>query len=207
MHSKKAYKVCRRLGAGVYDKCQTQKFALSEARHERGGKGGGRRRTLSDYGKQLLEKQRVRFAYGISEKQLRRYNAEAQRVAVLGNDPAARMLEQLEMRIDNIVYRAGLAPTRRAARQMVSHGHVQINGVRTTVPSATLKEGDTFSLRERTKKLPILDAVRERAAQTTLPAWLNFDTEKWEGTVLARPTPENTEMPGSIPVILEFYSR
>ena len=96
MHSKKVYKVCRRLGAGVYDKCQTQKFALSEARHEKGGRGGNRRRTtLSDFGRQLLEKQRVRFSYGITEKQLRRYNEEAQRVAALGKDPVTRMLQQL----------------------------------------------------------------------------------------------------------------
>jgi small subunit ribosomal protein S4 len=206
MESKKAYKVCRRLGAGVYDKCQTQKFALSEARHQKSS-GGARRRAPSDYGKQLLEKQRVRFAYGISEKQLRRYNEESQRVAALGQDPATRLLEQLEMRIDNIIYRAGLTSSRRAARQLVSHGHVHINGVRTTVPSAILKEGDTFSLRERTKQLPVMDIMKNRAAEATPPAWLSFDVAKGEGVVRARPTLSGTELPGSIPVILEFYSR
>ena len=205
MQSKKVYKVCRRLGAGVYDKCQTQKFALSEARHAKSARGG--RRTLSDFGKQLLEKQKVRFSYGITEKQLRRYNEEAQRVASLGKNPAVRMLEQLEMRIDNIVYRAGLATTRRSARQMVSHGHIEINGVRTTVPSATLQEGDTFAVRSRTHNLPIMERIRENAGQHSLPVWLSFDTATWKGTVQARPTPENTEMPGSIASILEFYSR
>jgi small subunit ribosomal protein S4 len=94
-----------------------------------------RKKGLSDFGKQLVEKQRVRFAYGISEKQLRKYIEEANRVAVLGVDPKVRVIEQLEMRLDNVVYKLGFAPSRRAARQLVSHGHILVNGVRTTIPS------------------------------------------------------------------------
>ena len=205
MKSQPVYKVCRRLGAGVYDKCQTQKFTLSEARRSKNVRG--RRRNVSDYGKQLFEKQRVRFAYGVNERQLRRYVEEAHRVAVLGTPPVTRMIEQLEMRLDNVVYRLGFAPTRRAARQMVSHGHVQVNGVRTTIPSRQVTEGDVISLRKRTNNLPIMERIKSSVEEASLPTWISFDMKKFEGKITARPVPESTEMPGSVGVILEFYSR
>lgn len=200
------YKVCRRLGAGVFDKCQTQKFTISEARHGKNERRG-RRRNVSDYGKQLLEKQRVRFAYGVSERQLRRYVEESQRSAVVGGNPAVRMVEQFEMRLDNVVYRSGLAPTRRAARQLVSHGHVAVNNTRLTVPSYTVKEGDVFTLRDRTKNLPVMEQIKVTADSATAPTWITFDSKNMTGKVTARPTPDNTEMPGSVSAILEYYSR
>jgi small subunit ribosomal protein S4 len=206
MHSKPAYKVCRRLGAGVYDKCQTQKFALSESKHSRGVRKGGRR-NLSDFAKQLLEKQRVRFAYGVSERQLRKYVEESFRVATLGNDPAKRMLEQLELRLDNVVYRAGLANSRRGARQLVSHGHILVTGARTTIPSRQMRPSDTFSIRTRTRELPIGNRIKEQLEISTAPKWLSFDVTKFEGKVSAEPTPEHTEMPGNVSAILEYYSR
>lgn len=206
MKTQSMYKVCRRLGSGVFDKCQTQQYTLSETRHEK-GKRGGRRRNVSDYGKQLLEKQRVRFAYGISERQLRRMVEEALRVAALGQDPVARMIEQLECRADNIAYRAGLAPSRRAARQLVSHGHIEVNGTRTTVPSHMLKEGDSFALRERTSKLPIMSHIKEHLDTANAPVWLTFDPTKYTGSVKAVPTADNTEMVGDVRAILEYYSR
>ncbi len=206
MKSKQSYKVCRRLGAGVYDKCQTQKYTLSEARHSKNFRSK-RRRNISDFGKQLLEKQRVRFAYGITERQLRKYVEEANRASLLGTDPKLRMIEQLEMRLDNVIYRMGLAPTRRAARQMVSHGHVQVNNVRTTIPSRIVSEGEVITLRERTKKLPIMETVKKNIDNVTLPTWISFNIKKFEGKVTARPTVENTEMPGNVGAILEYYSR
>ncbi len=199
------YKVCRRLGAGVYDKCQTQKYMLSEARHTKNVRG--RRRNVSDYGKQLLEKQRVRFAYGISERQLRRYVEESNRVSALGMDPIVRLIEQLEMRLDNVVYRLGLASTRRAARQFVSHGHVLLNGTRTTVPSVQVREGDSIAVRDRTKALPIAERLKQSIEEASTPAWLTLNVKKMEGKVNARPTADMTEMPGSPGAILEYYSR
>jgi small subunit ribosomal protein S4 len=206
MKTSSSYKVCRRLGAGVFDKCQTQKYVLSEARHAKNVRSR-RRRNISDYGKQLLEKQRVRYAYGVSERQLRRYVEEAQRSGVVGGDPKTRMIEQLEMRIDNVVYKLGYAPTRRAARQMVSHGHIQVNGVRNTVPSRFVKEGDVVSVRERTHKLPIMDVVKKGVEDVQTPTWMTVKGKKLEGHITARPTQENTEMPGSVAAILEYYSR
>ncbi len=198
--------MCRRLGAGVYDKCQTQKFVLSETRHAKNVKNR-RRKNISDYGKQLIEKQRIRFAYGVSERQLRKYVEEANRVAILGVDSKARMLEQLEMRLDNIVYKLGFAPTRRSARQLVSHGHVMVNGARTTIPSRAMKEGDTITVRERTRSLPIMDKIKQGVEETTVPIWLSLKGKNLEGAVVARPTLENTETPGAIAAILEYYSR
>lgn len=199
------YKVCRRLGAGVFDKCQTQKFMLAESKKGRGKREHGR--GLSDFAKQLIEKQRVRFAYGIPERQLAKYVEDANRVATLGTDPRSRMTEQLELRLDNVVYRLGLTRSRRAARQLVSHGHVQVNGKRTTIPSRELAEKDTVTLRERTQALPIMERVKETVGTATVPAWLSFDAKKFEGVVRSLPTPENTELPGSVDAILEYYSR
>jgi small subunit ribosomal protein S4 len=205
MLAKQTYKVCRRLGAGVYDKCQTQKFVVSEAHHAKFAKRA--KRNLSDFAKQLLEKQRVRFAYGLTERQLRKYVEEAKRVSVLGIDPIARMVEQLEMRLDNVVYRMGLVATRRAARQLVSHGHILVNGTRSTVPSMQISTGDTLEVRARTKNLPIMSSIKERVESATQPAWITFDQTKLAGKVTATPKADTTEMPGSIAAILEYYSR
>jgi small subunit ribosomal protein S4 len=206
MKSQPTYKVCRRLGAGVFDKCQTQKYTASEAKHSKNARGG-KRKNVSDFGKQLLEKQKVRFSYGISERQLRKYIDDANRVAVLGGDSKLRMLEQLEMRLDNVVYKLGFAQTRRAARQMVSHGHLTLNGIRTTIPSRQVKEGDVITVRERTRKLPIMDRIKENVLEASTPTWMTLNGKEYEGKITARPTIENTEMPGSVAAILEYYSR
>jgi small subunit ribosomal protein S4 len=204
IHAK--YKVCRRLGSGVYDKCQTQAFMVSEARHSK--VKGKRPKALSDYGRQLLEKQRIRFAYGVSERQLRRYAAEAARIGI---DPVSRMINMLESRLDNAVYRAGLAPTRSAARQMVSHGHVTVGGRKVTVPSYHLREGEAFSVRDGSKTKPLFVNYKEASKQGGAPKssapWITFDSENLAGSKIAEPNSENTEMVGDVRTVLEFYSR
>src|SRR5581483_8756571 len=124
------YKICKRLGSSVFEKCQTQKFQLAADRAPRKTKG---RRGGSDYGAQLIEKQKARFTYGLSEAQFSRYVHEA--MEIKGKDSAAGLLARLEARLDNVVYRAGFVKTRRAARQLVSHGHVTVGGKRLNVPS------------------------------------------------------------------------
>ena len=123
----------------------SQKFALSQERAER-TKRRGRGRGPTEYGKQLLEKQKVRFTYGISEKQFSAYVREA--MASHGAVPSDVLHRALEMRLDNVIYRLGLAPTRRAARQMVSHGHITVNGRKTTIPSRRIVIGDRIGVRE-----------------------------------------------------------
>ena len=134
--TQKKYKLCRRLGAGIYEKCQTQKFAKSEPMTKKGKKPGGRR---SDYGNQLIEKQKVRFMYGVREKQFGNYVDYAMEHAKKGTAPAELLFRQLEERLDNAVYRLGFAHTRALARQMVSHGHFTVNGKKLTIPSYSVK--------------------------------------------------------------------
>src|SRR5665213_1556341 len=141
------YKIAKRLGASVFEKAQTQKFALAAERVGRVRKG--RPRGASEYGKQLLEKQKVKVTYGVGERQFSRYVREA---VEAGGNPVEHLHQTLELRLDNVLYRLGLAKTRRFARQMASHGHVTMNGRRINVPSAAVKVGDRIAVREGSRK-------------------------------------------------------
>ena len=123
MITKPKFKICRRLGPGVYDKCQTSKFSTTSGKF--GGASGKRPKALTEYGAQLVEKQKIRFSYGISERQLSNYVKKATQVK--GSGTSVKFYEMLESRLDNVIYRMGLAASRRAARQMVSHGHFIVN--------------------------------------------------------------------------------
>ena len=197
------YKICKRLGSGVFEKCQTQKFQLSEARHGKKEKKG--RRNVSDYGKQLLEKQKVRYTYGLSESQLVRYVREA--TELHGNNTAGELMRRLEARLDNVIYRSGLAATRAMARQVVSHGHIVVNGRRLTVPSYEAKEGDVITVREGSRVRTPFTSAAERLAEHQTPAWLVFDPKKLEGKLLAQPSVEPTQLAFDLGVVLEYYSR
>lgn len=193
------------MGGGIFDKCQTQQFTLSEARHAKSkGKRGGK--ALSDYGKQLLEKQKVRLAYGVPERQLRRYVEEAHRKSA-GSDPAEVFMRQLETRLDNVIYRAGLANSRPLARQMVSHGHVVVNGRKMTIPSYHVKEGDTFGIRNESKQKPLVQSRKEAIADVRAPAWIAFDASLFEGSVKALPQKHAVETVADLGAVLEYYSR
>ncbi len=200
MLSKPKYKVCKRLGSGVYEKCQTQKFALSEARVKKTFK---RRRNLSDYGRQLLEKQKVRFMYGITEKQLRKYVA----TAVSTKDPATVLFQNLETRLDNAVYRSGFAPTRRAARQMVSHGHITVNGKKMTVPSHVVKKGDAIGAREGSKDKFLFTGNMDTISAHTAPNWLATEAKKLTAKIKTTPEYVATDTFFDLPAVFEFYSR
>jgi len=200
---KSKYKIAKRLGAGVFDQTQTQKFALSEARTKAKPRGG--RRGGSDYGRQLLEKQRVRFTYGLSEKQLSLYVAEAMHA----NNPSAELHRLLETRADNAIYRAGLAATRRAARQIVSHGHILINGRRTTTPSQKLRKGDSLTIREGSRKSPLFAALTEKAGeqQRGIPQWLEVDLGLLAAKVEGEPAYASAETGLDYATVFEYYSR
>jgi len=198
------YKVCKRLGNGVYEKCQTQKFTLSEAR-KKTRMTGRRPRQLSDYGKQLIEKQRVRVTYGITEKQLVKYVKGASQKK--GSEVTAELLSTLERRLDNIVYRVGLAPTRRAARQMVVHGHILVDGKKAAIPSHVIKEGEKISVRDKSKDSSLFEAFKDRQADMSVPTWMTFNSKKMEATLKAEPTKDNTETMFNLGVVMEYYSR
>ena len=201
MLSKPKFKIGRRLGAGVYDKCQTAKFSAASGKFA--GPNARRPKALSEYGAQLIEKQKVRFSYGITERQLSNYVEKAS--LAKGAGAAEKFFEELESRLDNVVYRMGLAPSRRAARQMVSHGHFVVNGHRVTIPSYAVKPGDVIKIREGSKVKKIFDNLVERLKEYNPPTWLSFDASKLEGNILEKP--KNTETFLDLNAVLEFYSR
>ena len=197
---KSKYKIGKRLGAGIFEQLQTQKFALSEARSkkkEKRGRGG------SDYGRQLLEKQRVRFTYGLSERQLSNYAEKAFNEA----DPSKSLFALLEMRADNAAYRAGFAPTRRAARQMVSHGHITINGKRITTPSHQVHVGDVLAPREGSRSGVLFASLLEKEDVRPAPQWLTVDMKVLSAAVKGEPVYSTTETGLDFPTVFEFYSR
>jgi small subunit ribosomal protein S4 len=196
------YKIAKRLGASVFEKAQTQKFALSAER--KGKVRKGRPRGASEFGKQLLEKQKVRVTYGIGEKQFSRYVNEA---VASGRTPTERLHQTLELRLDNLLYRLGLAKTRRGARQMASHGHVTVNGKRITVPSAAIRPGDKIAVRESSKKSVLFEGFKERFAERPLPSWLTWNVEAMEGGVQELPTAASADPAGDLLMVLSFYSR
>jgi len=195
------YKICKRLGASVFEKCQTQKFQLAEARAPRkmGGRRGG-----SDFGAQLLEKQKARFTYGLSEKQFARYVHEAMDAH---GSAATGLLSRLESRLDNVIYRAGFVKTRRAARQMVSHGHVLVNGRRLNIPSYQVKEGEVVSIRPESRDSALFVNRADVMAETQTPAWATFEDQGFAVKIGAKPTVEETSAPFNAATIIQFYSR
>ncbi len=196
------YKIAKRLGAPVFEKTQTQKFALSEARTARNKtKRGG---MMSDYKRQLLEKQKMRFVYGISEKQLSRYVGEA---FEQGHQPIGQLIARLESRLDNVVYRLGFAKTRRLARQLVSHGHICINGRRLNIPSHRVSIGDVISIREQSKQSPLFVTLDESLNAHVPASWLALTAKELKGEKKAEPTFEPTETLFDPQQVLEYYSR
>ncbi len=196
------YKIAKRLGPSVFEKTQTQKFAIAQ---ERAAKNKKRGRGPTEYGKQLLEKQKVRMTYGLSEKQFSNYIQEAMKTH--GVPPTETLHRLLELRLDNVVYRMGLAPTRRAARQMVSHGHVTVNGVKTTIPSRRVHLGDAISVRDGSKSRGPFENLSEKLSEHRAPSWLTFDAKAMQGGVQQMPTFEATDTAGDLASVISFYSR
>ncbi|HSG42608.1 MAG TPA: 30S ribosomal protein S4 [Anaerolineales bacterium] len=208
-------KLCRREGEKLYlkgERCFTQKCAFERrpfapGQHGRTASRGGRRGRSgreSDYLRQLRAKQRARRVYGVLERQFRRYYEVAlQRRGLTG----LNLLQILESRLDNVVYRLGYASSRAQARLMVTHGHFVVNERRTDVPSMLLKDGDVVAVREGSYKLEYFKGLDEQAESRTSPSWLSKDTKQLSGVV--QRLPERAEIDGSLneQLIVEYYSR
>ena len=165
--------------------------------------GGNRRKKVSEYGAQLKEKQKVRFIYGVLEKQFQHYFEKASNMkGVTGEN----MLSLLELRLDNVVYRLGLAKTRRMARQVVGHGHIRVNGNKVDIPSYQVKVGDVITLRQRSQEYEMFKSLREGTSVLT-PKWLTFDAQNLTGTVSALPARDDIDYEVQENMIVEFYSR
>ncbi|MDD6254637.1 MAG: 30S ribosomal protein S4 [Eubacteriales bacterium] len=160
------------------------------------------RRKKSDYAVQLNEKQKVKFVYGLLEKQFRNTFNKAEKRP--GN-PGENLLIMLERRFDNVVYRMGFAATRREARQLVSHGHFLVNGKKANIPSMELKEGDVISVKEKSTNSPKFKQLRDMIITT--PKWVTIDTDKLEGKIIALPTREDIDVPIEERYIVELYSK
>lgn len=196
------FKIAKRLGAPIFEKTQTQKFALSASKQGRTSKR--KPGQMSDYKRQLIEKQKMRFTYGITEKQLRRYVDEA---TATSDQPILSLISRLEQRLDNVVYRLGLAKTRRLARQMVSHGHILINGKRMNIPSHKVKITDVVSVREGSRQSALFVAFAETFEEAGVPSWLKMDGKKLEGTITGIPSYSPTETLFDPEQVFEYYSR
>ena len=152
--------------------------------------GGNRRKKVSEYGAQLKEKQKVKFVYGVQEKQFHRYFLKASNMKGVTGDNMLRLLEQ---RLDNVVYRLGLAKTRRMARQIVVHGHIRVNGQKVDIPSYSVKVGDVITLRPRSAEIDMFKALREGTTVLT-PKWLSFDAPNLTGKVEALPARDDIDL-------------
>ncbi len=202
MKTVQKYKICRRLGQGVFEKCQTPKFVASTARHDK-VKKDKRPKQLSGYALQFIEKQKVRFTYGISEKQFGNYINEA--VAHKGSSAKEYLYQLLESRLDNVVYRLGLAHTRRLSRQMVSHGHITVNGKKNTVASHRVRTNDVIAVRPGSSKSVLFADMKKKMEEYTSPNWLTFNVDTLSG--IAKGVPKETEGYLDLTTVLEFYSR
>jgi small subunit ribosomal protein S4 len=165
--------------------------------------GGTRRKKVSEYGAQLKEKQKVKFIYGILEKQFHAYYLRAANMRGVTGD---NMLRLLELRLDNVVYRLGLAKTRRQARQVVVHGHIRVNGQKVSVPSYQVKVDDIISLRKRSEEIELFKGLLDGTGAVT-PKWLTFDAQNLSGKVVALPAREDIDFELQEHMIVEHYSR
>ena len=163
-----------------------------------------RRRRVSDRGLQLIEKQKIRYSYGVLEKQFRRIFAQAEKQRGITGDNLQVLLER---RLDNVVYRLGFADSRPQARQLVQHGHFRLNGRKTDIPSCLVKEGDTIGWKESSTKNEYYKQLLESIQAKSVASWLNLDREKLVGQVLSLPTPDEVEAKFDGKTIVEYYSR
>ena len=196
---------CRREGVKLYlkgDKCYSRKCAIERRAYPPGQHGQGMQRKLSDYGIQLREKQKMRRIYGVRERQFRNYIAEAVRRQGVTGDI---LLQLLEMRLDNTVYRLGLASSRAQARQFVCHGHIRVNGKRVNIASYQVRADEAIEVAEGARKIAPLVAAVE--GSKGVPAWLQFDANQMKGTIVSAPIRDEIDTDVQESLIVEFYSR
>ncbi|HYA27020.1 MAG TPA: 30S ribosomal protein S4 [Thermodesulfovibrionales bacterium] len=199
-------RICRRAGEKLYfkgDRCFTEKCGVERRKYAPGQHGQGRGK-LSDYGVQLMEKQKVRKPYGLMEVQFRKYFHEAERRKGITGET---LLQLLECRLDNVVYRMGFGSNRRQARQLITHGHFTINGKAVNIPSYITRPGDVVEVRESSRKISSIQENLEKAGHRGLPTWLETDAANFKGKVLHVPSREEIQLPVQEQLIVELYSK
>ena len=181
----------------------TEKCAIERRSYAPGQHGQGRHR-ISDYSTQLREKQKLKRIYGLQECQFRGVFGRADRKPGITGE---HLLQLLERRLDNVVYRFGFAASRREARQLVNHGHVLLNGTRTTIPSCLVKGGDVVAIKQKSREMPSIQSALASVEGRGIPAWLDLDMPAYQGTVRALPTKAEIALPVNEQLVVELYSR
>ena len=196
------YKIARRLRAPIFEKTQTQKYALRE-----GSKTKSRtfNKPKTDFGVQMNEKQKARMFYCVTEKQFAKYVNEA--LAKKSSSPVVNLLKSLEHRLDNTVWRAGILPTHLAARQAVSHGHFLVNGKKVYVPSFSVKEGDKITIREGSRASKMFSRLDEEEKETKEPGWMIWNSGKKELTIKSGSFTEKSDLLFDLGQVIEYYQR
>lgn len=183
-------------------RCNSPKCVTIRRPNKPGPHGKAFRRALSEFGQQLKEKQKIRFTYGIRERQMERvFEKAAKNPGVTGK----MILAILESRIDNAVYRMGLAESRSVGRQLVSHGHIMVNGRKVTIPSRELKVGDVVTIRPQSKDHPLFKDLAERLKKYEAPVWLSIDAGKLEGKMVAMP--KDFDAGFDVNLVVDYYSK
>lgn len=205
-HTGAVCRLCRRENDKLYlkgDRCYSDKCAVVRHAYPPGEHGQGRQK-FSEYGHQLREKQKARRFYGVMERQFRRYFKEADRRKGVTGEV---LLQLLESRLDNVVYRMGLGRSRAEARQLINHGHFQVNGRKVDIASFLTRAGDIVSVRERCRNKPVFKYIVEDRGEQGTVDWLEVDYEKLEGRVLRIPQRDEIDVPVTEHLIVELYSR
>ena len=203
-------KLCRREGVQLFlkgERCYTDKCGVNKRAYapgEAAGRQGRRPRKLSEYGRQLREKQKLRRIYGVYERQFRHYYQRANRMEGKTGD---RLLQLLERRLDTVVFRMGFAPSLAAARQLVRHGHIRVNGRKVNIPSFRTKPGSVVGVREESVQLPVVQDGVRIAENRPQPAYLSVDRGKMQGTFLHLPSREDIQVPVEEQLVVELYSK
>ena len=200
-------RLCRREGMKLYlkgERCQTDKCAIERRNFPPGQHGKARRPRMLGYGLQLREKQKLRRVYGILESQFRHYFEKA---AVRKGVTGQLLLQFLERRLDNVVYRMGLATSRPQARQFVRHGHFQVNGRKVNIPSFLVKPGDVVEVRQGSREMPALLASRESTSHQTVPSWIDADRDNLSAKILSSPQRQEIALPIQEQLVVELYSK
>jgi small subunit ribosomal protein S4 len=200
-------RLCRREGGKLFLKgtrCFTDKCAFERRGYAPGEHGKGRRVKETNYGQQLREKQKARRIYGMMERQFRHFFAKSTESRGVTGEV---LLQMLERRIDNVVYRMGFAPSHSAARQLVRHGHFQVNGRKVNIPSYQVGAGDQVTVREKSRKLNVVLSTLESRKGQDVPEWLSVDALALSGRVLSIPTRASISAPINEQLIVEFYSK
>lgn len=199
-------KLCRREGEKLFlkgDRCYTEKCSVERRKYPPGQHGQGRGK-LSDYGIQLREKQKVRRIYGLVEQQFRKTFHEAERRKGITGEV---LLQLLECRLDNVVFRMGFSTNRREARQLINHGHFLVNGKKVNIPSSQVRVGDVVEVREASRDILAIQDSLEKAEHRGLPTWLEMDASQFRGKVSHVPSREEIQLPVQEQLIVELYSK